>query len=322
MGRQIFTLLFLSGLVACSPPPPEAAAGQAAPEPSANAIPANETPEQRAARLQATFPAQQRPPEDPLQVAQGQGIYDINCRGCHGQDLRGGDLGGPNLLRSNLVLSDQQGEVIGPVVRDGRTPAEGVAMPPLALSDEDLRAVSAYIHSVAAQAQPQGAPPAGEAAELNIVVGDAAAGQRFFEERCTACHSVTGDLAGIAARVGSAENLQNSWVAGRRFGNPEPDADPLRRLVRVTVSLSDGTSISGILVRRDDFTISVANAPDPQSSFVNAGATYRSFSLHGNNSPSVTDVVVEDPLAAHRALLSELTDDIMHDVTAYLVTLQ
>ena len=49
---------------------------------------------------------------------------------------------------------------------------------------------------------------------------------------------------------------------------------------------------------------------------------YRSFSLHGNNSPFVSDVSVEDPLAAHRALLSELTDDLMHDVTAYLVTLQ
>lgn len=308
MARKVIALLLLSSLAACQPPSPETAARQGLDV----MAPANETPEQRAARLQATFPAQQRPPEDPAQVAQGQGIYDINCRGCHGQDLRGGDLGGPNLLRSNLVLSDQQGEVIGPVVREGRTPAEGVAMPPLALPDADMRAVSAYIHSVAAKAQPQGAPPAGEAVELNILVGNAEAGQRFFEERCTGCHSVTGDLASIATRIGSAENVQNSWVAGRRFGNPEPTADPTRRLVKVTVSLGDGTTVSGILGRRDDFTISLTDA---------LGA-YRSFSLHGSSSPAVANIVVDDPLAAHRALLSELADDLMHDVTAYLVTLQ
>lgn len=314
MGRKIFALLLLASLAACGPPSqppsPEASAGQG--PASSTTTPINETPEQRAARLQATFPAQQRPPEDPAQVTQGQGIYDINCRGCHGQDLRGGDLGGPNLLRSDLVLSDQQGEVIGPVVREGRTPAEGVAMPPLALSDADMRAVSAYIHSVAAKAQPQGAPPAGEAVELDIVVGNAENGQRFFEERCTGCHSIAGDLAGIATSIGSAENVQNSWVAGRRFGNPNPSADPAQRLVKVTVTLSDGTAVGGVLGRRDDFTISLTD---------DVGA-YRSFSLQGNGSPSVTDIVVEDPLAAHRALLSELTDEIMHDVTAYLVTLQ
>ncbi len=308
MGRKLFALLLLSSLVACQPAPsPDAAAAQAA----TAAAPA-ETPEQRAARLQATFPAQQRPPEDPAQVAQGQGIYDINCRGCHGQDLRGGDLGGPNLLRSNLVLSDQTGEVIGPIVREGRTPAEGVAMPPLALSDADVGAVAAYIHSVAAKAQPQGAPPVGAAVELNIVVGNAEAGQRFFDERCTACHSITGDLQGIATRIGSAENVQNSWVAGRRFGEPNPNADPTRRLVKVTVGLSDGSSVNGILARRDDFMLSMTDD----------NGAYRSFSLQGSSEPSVTSIEVDDPLAAHRALLSEITDDLMHDVTAYLVTLQ
>lgn len=310
MGRKLFALSLSLALIACQPPSSETTAGQAT-APAADSA-SVETPAQRAARLQATFPAQQREPEDPAQVAQGQGIYDVNCRGCHGQDLRGGDLGGPNLLRSSLVLADQEGEAIGPVIREGRTPVEGVAMPPLPLTDADVTAVAAYIHSVAATSQPQGAPPPGAVAELNIVVGNAENGQRFFNERCTSCHSLTGDLAGIATSIGTAENVQNSWVAGRRFGNPNANADPTRRFVQVTVSMSDGTSVSGVLGRRDDFTVSLTDD----------FGQYRSFSLHGNNSPSVTSVSVEDPLAAHRALLSELTDDLMHDVTAYLVTLQ
>jgi len=39
-------------------------------------------------------------------IARGRSVYGISCCACHGQDLRGGDLGGPNLLRSQLVLKD------------------------------------------------------------------------------------------------------------------------------------------------------------------------------------------------------------------------
>ena len=59
-----------------------------------------------AAAPPATFPAQQRPAGDPAVIARGGSLYAIQCRSCHGVDLRGGDLGGPNLLRSQLVLSD------------------------------------------------------------------------------------------------------------------------------------------------------------------------------------------------------------------------
>src|SRR4030095_3882882 len=67
-----------------------------------------------------SFPAQQRPPGDPALIARGNTLYGINCRACHGADLRGGDQGGPNLLRSEVVLNDQAGELIMPVVQQGR----------------------------------------------------------------------------------------------------------------------------------------------------------------------------------------------------------
>src|SRR4051794_13795283 len=62
-------------------------------------------------------PGQQRPPEDVAVVARGNTVYGISCRGCHGADLRGGDMGGPNLLRSQLALSDREGEKIVPVIQ-------------------------------------------------------------------------------------------------------------------------------------------------------------------------------------------------------------
>src|SRR5216683_1810247 len=167
-----------------------------------------------------TFPAQQRPPGDPAIVARGKGLYDINCSLCHGPDLRGGQLNGPNLLRSQVVLSDQAGELILPIVRGARAER---GMPPVPLPDDDVKAVAEYIHSVAALSPRQGMPPPGAVApQLNVLVGDAAAGEKFFAAKCSGCHAVSGDLRGIATRVTDAKTLQNTWVSGGGVpGDPE-----------------------------------------------------------------------------------------------------
>ena len=84
----------------------------------------------RAGGGRATFPAQQRPPGDPALIARGNGLYGVHCRACHGVDLRGGDQGGPNLLRSDLVLNDQAGELIVPVILNGQQRAAQHAADP------------------------------------------------------------------------------------------------------------------------------------------------------------------------------------------------
>src|SRR5262249_27691061 len=65
-------------------------------------------------------PGQKRAPSDPAQVARGKTLYGVNCRSCHGPDLRGGDMGGPNLLRSQAALSDLDGELIVPIIQGSR----------------------------------------------------------------------------------------------------------------------------------------------------------------------------------------------------------
>lgn len=250
---------------------------------------------------QGLYPALQRPPGDPALIARGRGLYDINCRACHGVDLRGGDLGGPNLLRSQLVLRDVAGELIGPVIRDGITAADGSGMPPLGLSDEDARAVAEYVHDVLSTATRQGGPPEGAPVELDILVGDRAAGEAYFAVHCAACHSPTGDLAGIASRIGEPAELQNTWVRGRARGAPRPP-------VGVTVTTASGAQVAGRLERLDDFVV-VLTTTDGR---------HRSFSRRGG---AVT-IDLDDPLARHRELLSGYSDTDIHNVTAYLVTLQ
>ncbi|MET0281782.1 MAG: c-type cytochrome [Steroidobacteraceae bacterium] len=254
----------------------------------------------------ATFPAQQRKAGDPVLIERGGSLYGLYCRACHGADLRGGDMGGPNLLRSQVVLNDISGEQIGPVVRNGRVPAGGgTAMPPLPLPDADISAVAEYIHSVVSTAQPQGAPPRGKAVELNLLVGNVRRGQRYFKAECASCHSVSGDLAGIGARLTNIGQLQDSWVAGRRVGPPAGDGS--RRIARVTVKFADGTQQSGRVARLDDFVVS----------FTSDDGEYHSY-LRRSTAPQLASVQVEDPLQQHRVLWTKLSDQDMHDVTAYL----
>ena len=264
----------------------------------------------------ASFPAQQRDPADPAVVARGRSIYDTDCRSCHGADLRGGEQGGSNLLRATPVLNDREGESIQQVLQashKGRISAAGIG-------GDDMKALAAYIHSILALAPGQGAPPPGPARELKVLVGDAAAGERYFAARCASCHSVTGDLKGIGARDLGPAQLQNLWVAGGRGGGgggrggrgagPVAQAPPMttRREARVVVTMPGGEKYEGRLERIDDFMVTLTQAD----------GTPRSFRRNGD----VPKVEVRDPLEAHRNLLPIYTDKDIHDVTAYLTSVK
>ena len=255
-----------------------------------------------------TFPAQQRQLADPAVIERGRAIYSVTCTACHGTDLRGGQLGGPNLLRSQLVLNDQHGELILPIVRGSRAER---GMPPLPLPDDDVVAVAEYIHSVAASAAGQGAPPPTAVPPPDIVVGDAQAGRAYFEATCSKCHSVSGDLQGLAARIPDPKTLQNTWVsgglAGGRGRGTGPGA-PSRPPVTVTVTLPSGEKLQGRLLRIDHFIVTLEEED----------GTIRTVRRTGD----VPRVEVNDPLEPHRKLLGVYTEKDMHDLTAYLVTLK
>src|SRR5258707_8928350 len=130
-----------------------------------------------------------RPPGDPAAIARGKQIFSVNCGFCHGSDARGGE-GGPNLLRSPIVLNDQKGEVVAAVVLNGRVEK---GMPKFNLAPQDVADIAAFLHSIDIGR--------GAAAQFNpkrVLVGNAAAGKSYFNGKggCSACHSVRKDLAG------------------------------------------------------------------------------------------------------------------------------
>lgn len=256
-----------------------------------------------------SFPAQQRPPGDPAVIARGKTLFEATCAFCHGKDLRGGENGGPNLLRSEVTLTDKAGEMIAPIVRGARADK---GMPPIEMSDADIAAVAEYIHSMLALSPRQGMPPPGEEpVVLNILVGDAAAGEKYFAEKCSTCHSATGDMQGIATRIADPKTLQNMWVSGGAAGGRgrgAPPSGPNPRAITATITQPSGEKVEGRLVRIDDFYVAIAQED----------GTVRSFTRRGD----IPKVELKDPLDGHRKLLAELTDKNMHDVTAYLASLK
>jgi cytochrome c oxidase cbb3-type subunit 3 len=261
-----------------------------------------------------TFPQQQRALADEAVLTRGKGLYESICAACHGIDLRGGQQGGPNLLRSQIVLLDKAGEAIGAVIKEGRpnpTQAGATPMPPMPLPDADIVAVAEYIHSVAAQGGRQGRPPVDDTvAPEKVLVGDAAAGQAYFQRTCSSCHSVDGDLKGIASRAPDPRELQNMWVSGGggggRGGGRGRGGAAGRATVKVTPS--GGPTVEGRLARIDDFIVAVTLAD----------GTRRTFMRNGNE----PKVEISDPAEAHRKMVMALADKDMHDVTAYLWTVK
>lgn len=241
-----------------------------------------------------------RAPEDPAQVERGKTLYGLSCQACHGSDLRGGDMGGPNLLRSQVALSDQHGELITPIIHGARQ-AQG--MPNIGLNDADALAVAAYVRSVIGTIKGQGTPP-GELKALNIVVGDPHRGKTYFDAHCESCHSSTGDMSHIADKYSEPKTLQARWLAGGR----STALDAPGNKTTVTVTTPQGQSVNGGLIHIDDFLVALHLPDGSEQSFKRRGA--------------VPEVVLHDPLQAHRDMLPKYTDSDIHDVTAYLVTLK
>jgi len=215
-------------------------------------------------------------------------------------------LGGPNLLRSQVALTDQNGELILPIIQGSR---QDEGMPAIPIDQPDGLAVAAYIRSVVETIGSQGRPPSVGKEAPSILVGDAGAGQAYFGAHCGSCHSATGDLQGIAARITDPKTLQTTWVSGggRRRRMPAAGAaNP--RTVTVTVTLPAGERVEGRLIRIDDFLVTVGLAD----------GTVRTF----RRDDDVPKVEVHDPMKAHRDLLAVYTDKDIHDMTAYLVTLK
>ena len=264
--------------------------GQQGPAPSPGS--AAQTPaqlqESRSAQATRRFLGLGKLP-NPKAAAAGARIFAQNCSFCHGPDARGAE--GPDLLRSVIVLDDDAGEKIGPVIQHGRP---GHGMPAFAsLTNKQRYEIAEFLHEKVELEANRGTYKV-----LNIVTGNPQAGEQFFNGAggCNTCHSVTGDLAHIGSKLSPVEIQQGLLY-------------PRIQDRKVTVALPDGTKEAGTLIHLDDFNIV----------FLDAQGGYHSIAM--SNGVKV-DLDADDKLAFHREMLGKYTNAEMHDLTAYLVSLK
>lgn len=228
------------------------------------------------------------------QVQAGELRFAAQCGFCHGRDASGGESG-PDLTRSELVAQDLRGDKIRPLLRTGRPDA---GMPKFDLADAELDAMVAFIH---AQMEKLAALKGGKRSvePSDLATGNAADGRAYFNGAggCAACHSATGDLAGVATRYQGFALLRRMLFPS---GRPDP-APP-----KATFTLASGQTVVAPLVAEDEFTVTVL---DP----IGGRQTYSKHAVH---------VKIDNPISAHFAQLGKYSDNAMHNVFAYLDTLK
>jgi cytochrome c oxidase cbb3-type subunit III len=248
--------------------------------------------------------------QDPAAVQRGGVVFASSCASCHGTAAKGTDTG-PDLVGSALVEDDEKGNMVSPILQAGHP----VGKPKLDLTDSQISDVVAWL-----RVQVYGAAFRQTYTFLDVLVGDPQKGQAYFNAKCVSCHSATGDLAGIGGKF-NPPNLQFRWLSGggggrertATFSNGSMIADTspphvTKSTTTVTVTLASGQSFTGVPILLTDFNVV----------FKDMSGGYHSYSRAGD----FPKVEVHNPLQVHTDMMKTLSDDDMHNVTAYLATLK
>ena len=206
---------------------------------------------------------------DPAAIGRGQQIYAQNCITCHGPTGRGGAEAAADLSTSAIALANDGGRQLAEFLKVGRPERR---MPAVALADADVADLSVFLRSLF----PPGRGAGGRGQITAVVVGDAKAGEAYFNGAggCTKCHSATGDLKGIGSRLPVAA-IQGRIVLPRGSGGYPPSfnspPDPNEAPKTVTITPATGAPISGTLLWVTDFYVTLRDSQGVQRTVARNG---------------------------------------------------
>src|SRR5262245_41174973 len=186
--------------------------------------------------------------QDAKAVTRGKAEFIQLCGFCHGNDATGNRA--PDLIRSPLLSHDVNGDLLGPVIRNGRPDKDMPAFPKANIGD-----IAAFLHAQELAALNSASVPKDYPVE-RLLTGNAAAGKAYFNGagKCAGCHSPSGDLAGVAKRH-TPLDLQSRFLY------------PAGVKAVVTVTLRGGAQVKGTLVHEDDYTVGLRDGDGWYRSF-------------------------------------------------------
>jgi cytochrome c oxidase cbb3-type subunit III len=189
----------------------------------------------------------------------------------------------------------ERGEHLLPFLKKG-LPEKG--MPAFAtMSDGELKDIAEFVHLQVEEVANRGTYQV-----LNILVGSSTKGQAYVADHCMSCHS-SDTFAHIGSKFRSPEQLQRGWIWPTRTNNSGDNS----LAATAAVKMPGGQIKTGRVTQVSDFRITFVDR---------AGQTHVI-----DRKPGV-EVEIKDPLAAHQDMIMTLTNDDMHNVTAYLQTLK
>lgn len=196
-------------------------------------------------------------------IKEGASLFRANCSPCHGLNARGGGRG-PDLTSGSWTHGSTDDEI-------SRTISQGVPgteMPANGFEDSEIRAIIAYLRSLAAPG--------------NITVqGDPAEGKKIFfgDVGCSNCHMVRG-VGGVLgpdlSRVGAARSVSYLIDSIRdpnkdlSIGMVDPNDHYGLPLVydTVTVLTTSGEKVTGVARNEDTYSIQMITTAQQLRSFL------------------------------------------------------
>lgn len=138
---------------------------------------------------------------DPI-IQHSKEIYVLSgCAYCHGVNLQVQNGEAADLYHSALVAADRNGNLIGPLLRQGiaQTPKLSPMPQYSDLSDAEINSIVRWVHYARQQVRLE---------ELNkgpLPAGDAGAGKDYFAANCTSCHTSGRDFAALRPKHDQAD---------------------------------------------------------------------------------------------------------------------
>jgi putative heme-binding domain-containing protein len=228
-------------------------------------------------------------PTSRADLVQGQKLFAVHCARCHGAQGEGNR--GPALNRAKLPRAADDPALLK-ILEDG---IRGTEMPGAdAMNEREQRLTAAYVRSL-------GRLPA------KPVPGDPAHGAEIYRGKgnCAGCHSIQGE-GGVAGPDLSTIGTSRS-AAHLRESVLEPDKAVPEGFLLVKVTLMNGSSVSGIRVNEDSFSIQVRDS---------AG---RSHSFWKTDVANIEKQRGKSPMPSYKGQLSEVE---VTDLVAYLASLK
>ena len=235
------------------------------------------------------------------ELTTGSRLFARNCAVCHGSSGEGGK--GPALAVPRLSRPADF-ESLGTIVRRG---IEGTEMPSTRLTDNEVRAVAAWVLSL-------GEKP------IEQSPGDPRRGAALYRGKggCAACHTVQGQGGAVGPELTDVGRRRGAAHLERSLLDPDNEVFKGTSIYRNAVSITenflvvhavtrDGRTISGVRVNEDTFSIQLRDA---------AGA------LHSYSKADLRELRKEWGRSLMPSYRSLFTPAELQDLIAYLLSLR